>query len=103
VKATPVVGCVFYSFTTLCDKLKDYDVEQRVSMMKGGMLNKVIGDFSNLPLEDKEYAIYIIKKQLIEAKRDAILRRTREAMANVRKGRVKKGTVKDLYADLESE
>jgi hypothetical protein len=71
--------------------------------MKGNMLNKIIDDFSQLPLEDKEYAVDIIKKQLIEAKREAILRRTREAMANVRKGRVRKGTVRELYADLESE
>ena len=71
--------------------------------MKGNILNKIIDDFSQLPLDDKEYAVDVIKKQLIEAKRDAILKRTREAMANVKKGRVKRGTVKELYADLESD
>jgi len=47
--------------------------------------------------EDKEYAIDVIKKQLVEAKRDAIAKRAKEAMANLKKGLVKKGTVKDLY------
>ena len=35
-------------------------------------------------------------------KREAIARRAKKAMADVRKGRVRKGTLKDLYKDLES-
>ncbi|GBE31842.1 hypothetical protein BMS3Bbin05_00745 [bacterium BMS3Bbin05] len=66
-------------------------------------LNKLIEDFSHLKLDDKEYAVEIIKKQLIEAKRDSIAKRAREAMANLKKGRIKKGTVKELYKDLESD
>jgi hypothetical protein len=57
--------------------------------------------FSLLPLEDKVYAIDIIKKQLIEAKRDAIAKRTKEAMANLKKRRTKSGTVKELNRDTE--
>lgn len=64
-------------------------------------LDKLIDDFKQLPLDDKEYAIDIIKKQLIEAKREAIARRAKEAMANLRKGMTKRGTVKELYKDLE--
>lgn len=41
--------------------------------------------------------------KLIEAKRDAIAKRAKEAMTNLKKGLVKKGTVKDLYKDLEDE
>ncbi|HDL20155.1 MAG TPA: hypothetical protein ENG86_09085 [Nitrospirae bacterium] len=63
----------------------------------------MIEDFSHLKLDDKEYAVEIIKKQLIEAKRDSIAKRAREAMANLKKGRIKKGTVKELYKDLESD
>jgi len=36
--------------------------------MNAKTLNKVIEDFSHLPLDDKEYAVEIIRKQLIEAK-----------------------------------
>jgi len=64
-------------------------------------LNKVIKDFSLLPLDDKEYAVDIIERQLIEAKREAIAKRAKRAMLNLRKGAVKKGTVKELYKDLE--
>lgn len=66
-------------------------------------LNNLIENFSHLPLDDKEYAIDIIKKQLIEAKRDAIAKRAKEAMANLKRGTVKKGTVKELLKDLEGD
>jgi len=66
-------------------------------------INKLIEDFSLLPLDDKEYAAELIKRQLIEAKREAIVKRTKEAMAKLKKGRIKRGTVKELYKDLESD
>jgi ribosomal protein S1 len=66
-------------------------------------LDRLIDDFKQLPLDDKEYAINVIRKQLIEAKREAIAKRAKEAMANLRKGKVKRGTVKELYRDLESD
>ena len=64
-------------------------------------LNKVIDDFRKLPLDEKEYAIDIIKKQMIEAKREAISRRAKRAILNLRRGAVKRGSVKDLYRDLD--
>ena len=48
-----------------------------------------------------EYAADVIKKQLTEAKRNAIAKRARDAMVNLKKGAVKKGMVQDLYKDLE--
>ncbi len=78
--------------------------------LKGGLeykdsmtLNKLIEDFSHLPLDDREYAVEIIKKQLIDAKREAIAKRTKKAMTNLKKGMVKRGMVKELYKDLESD
>lgn len=64
-------------------------------------LNKLIEDFSQLPMDDKEYAVDVIRKQLTEAKREAIGKRAKEAMANLKKGAIRKGTVQDLYKDLE--
>jgi hypothetical protein len=69
--------------------------------MTSTILNKLIDDFSHLPLEDKEYAVAVIKKQLIEAKREAIARRAKKANVHLRKRMVKEGTWKDLYEDLE--
>jgi ribosomal protein S1 len=64
-------------------------------------LNKLIEEFDHLPMDDKEYAVDVIKKQLAEAKRGAIARRAKEAMANLKKGAIRKGTVQDLHKDLE--
>lgn len=71
--------------------------------MSSTTLNQLIEDFSHLKLDDKEYAVDVIKKQLIEAKREAIAKRAKEAMANLKKGMVKKGKVKELYKDLEGD
>jgi len=66
-------------------------------------MNKLIQEFNLLPLDDKEYATEVMKKQLIEAKREAIARRAKTAMASFRKKMTKRGTVKELYKDLESD
>jgi len=66
-------------------------------------LNKLIEDFGQLPLDDKEYVVDIVKKQLVEAKRDAIAKRAKQTMANLKNGLVRKGTVRDLYRDLEGD
>jgi hypothetical protein len=64
-------------------------------------LNKVIEDFRKLPLPEREYLIDIFEKQMIEAKRETISRRAKRAIFNLRRGAVKRGSVKDLYKDLE--
>ena len=45
--------------------------------------------------------ITVIEEQMIEAKREAIFRRAKRAILNLKRGAVKKGPVKDLYKDLE--
>lgn len=71
--------------------------------MRNSILNKLIEDFNHLPLEEREYVIEIAKKQLIEAKREKIAKRAKEAENNYKKGKVKSGSVKDLQKDLESD
>jgi hypothetical protein len=71
--------------------------------MNVAILNKIIEEFNHLPLDDKEYAVEVIEKQLIEAKRAAIAKRAKEAMVNLRKGNSKIGDIKELYKDLESD
>ena len=71
--------------------------------MGASSLNRVIEDFELLPIDDKEYAFAVITKQLIEAKREAIAKRAKEAMANFRKGAIQKGTIKELMKDLEGD
>jgi len=66
-------------------------------------LNREIEDFELLPIDDKEYAFSVLTKRLIEAKREAIAKRAKEAMANLKKGAVQRGTMKDLMKDLEGD
>lgn len=66
-------------------------------------INRVIEEFEGLPLEDKEYVAEILKKQVIELKRQKLLVRAQEAKGNLERGTVNTGTVKDLFEDLESD
>jgi hypothetical protein len=68
--------------------------------MNNGNINKVIEEFGQLPPEDQEYVAEIIRKQLIEAKRNKLAERAREARANLDRGSVKNGSLKDLMEDL---
>ena len=71
--------------------------------MRNPTINQIIDDFTHLPLGEKEYAVQVIKKQLVEAKRERIVKRAKAAMSNLNVKRVKSGTLKDLFKDLESE
>jgi len=77
--------------------------ERGFRIMNVSTLNKIIEEFNHLPLDDKEYAVEVIEKQLIEAKRAAIAKRAKEAMVNLRKGNSRIGDIKELYKDLESD
>ena len=54
-------------------------------------------------LEEKEFALDLIRKIVIESKRESLFSRARKADSNFRKGKVRKGTVKDLFKDLEND
>jgi hypothetical protein len=69
--------------------------------MKASVQN-IIEDFAHLPLDDREYVVDVVKKQLIDARRDAIAKRASTALSNLKKGAIKKGSVKDLYRDIEN-
>ena len=64
-------------------------------------VNKVMEEFGHLPFEDKEYVAVIIRKQVIDLKRERLAQRAQEAKMNLEKGLVKSGTIKDLLEDLE--
>ncbi len=68
--------------------------------MKTTNINLVIEDFNALLLPEKEYTLEIIRKITIEQKREALAKRIKQAELNYKKGKVKKASLKDLYADL---
>ena len=71
--------------------------------MKNASINRVIQDFNSLVLEEKEFAVEIIRKMLVEAHRESLLKRAHAAVKNYSKGKVKRGSLKDLRNDLEND
>ena len=69
--------------------------------MDTSTLNKLIEEFQDLSLEDKEYINKIFEKQIIESKRNLLEKRVKEAMSNFESGNIKSGNIQDLYKDLE--
>ncbi len=64
-------------------------------------INRVLENFNDLPLDEKEYVADLIKKQITEFRRERILQRAKEAGKDFKAGKVNRGTVHDLYRDLE--
>lgn len=71
--------------------------------MKTSDVNKLIDDFNSLQPEEKEFAAEIIRKAYAEAAREGIRKNAGKALKNLKKGKVTKGSVKDLYKDLEHD
>ncbi|HLF64669.1 MAG TPA: hypothetical protein VI603_12985 [Saprospiraceae bacterium] len=69
--------------------------------MKTSDVNTVIEKFNSLQLEEKEFAIDIIKKAYAEALRADIAKRAHKATINYRKGKVKRGGADALFKDLD--
>ena len=70
--------------------------------MKASVQN-ILEEFGHLPLEDREYVVDVVKKQLVDARRETIARCAREALDKLSKGAVKRGSVKDLLKDLDND
>jgi hypothetical protein len=65
------------------------------------LMNVVIESFEKLEMEDKEYVFGLLKKHIIEMRRDKIHKRAGEAFDNYVKGNVQKGSIRELFKDLE--
>ena len=71
--------------------------------MSDSDIHKIIEEFSHLRLDDKEYVAEIMRKQIIESKRERLAGRAQEARSNLEQGKVKSGTIRELMEDLESD
>jgi hypothetical protein len=67
------------------------------------LLNNMFEGFSKLPLSDKEYFLEVIKKRIIEEKRNQLALRVKEAEENYSTGNVKKGNADDFLKDLDDD
>jgi len=63
-------------------------------------INTVLEYVDKLDIEDQQYLQEIIHRRLLDAKRNAIVSRAKQAKANVRKQTSRSGTAKDLLTDL---
>jgi hypothetical protein len=61
---------------------------------------EIIESIERLPIEDQDYLFELIRKRRIEHRRAEILANAREAMQAVKDGTAKRGSVRDLIADL---
>ncbi len=68
--------------------------------MKGATFDNVIEIIESLPEEQRESLIEIIKKRLIEERRDRLAQSIKEAKEEFMRGEVRQGTVDDLMREL---
>ena len=71
--------------------------------MQTATINDAYSIYNDLPLEDKEYLLDLMEKQIIEARRDALLIRAKEAEENYIKGNTFHGSVDELMEYLEND
>lgn len=66
-------------------------------------VNKIVEEFDELSIEEKEEAKEIFDKLMIEARREEIRRNGEEAMKLHKEGKVKFGSASDLLKDLNAD
>ena len=64
-------------------------------------ISQVIEEFNTLVPDEQEFVIDIFHKIIIESRREAIYEASKKAIDNFKAGKIKKGSAKDLYKDLE--
>ncbi len=67
------------------------------------IINTLVEEFQELSLEDQEYVADIIKKQLLESRRNRLAGRIAETQESYRTGKCKTGSFADLMEDLEND
>jgi CHASE3 domain sensor protein len=61
---------------------------------------KALEIVESLPEEQRESLMDIVKRRLIEERRDRLAQSIKEAKEEYRRGKIKKGTVDDLMKEL---
>lgn len=68
-------------------------------------IDQILDQAMQLPYEDKQAFVEILKKRLIEEERDRIALAAEEALASYASEKITRGTAQDLqtYLDVEDE
>lgn len=64
------------------------------------VIDNILEEISKYPLNDKELILYILKKRLSEEKRELIYKDYQKAMKDYENGKVKSGSVDDLFKTI---
>ncbi len=65
-------------------------------------ITEVIENWETLDLEDKEFSFELMKKGLTESHRASLVERINEAKNNLYEGKVRTGSAKDLFREVNS-
>ncbi len=76
-------------------------ISSQSETMKTSEFQKVLETVEALPLEEQEILIDIIEKRISQKKRAKLVQEVREAQQDYAEGRVQRGSVADLIAELE--
>ena len=63
----------------------------------------IVDEIKGLDIESKEYLMDLIKKLLIEERREEIKRNAEESLKEHKEGKIKFGTLKDIRAALHED
>ena len=63
-------------------------------------IEQVLESIDSLGMDDQVYLLEVLSKRMIELRRRSIAERAKEAEKDYKKGKVKRGSVDDLWKDL---
>ena len=66
------------------------------------MLNEILGKVDEMPLEDQDLLVELIRNRYKEKRREDILTNAQQTLEEYKKGLASKGTVSDLFRELEA-
>jgi hypothetical protein len=68
--------------------------------MRNTSIEEVLESIESLDIDDQAYILEVLSKRLVELRRSEIVKRAAEAEETYREGKVKSGTIDDLWKDL---
>ena len=66
------------------------------------ILDEILGKVDEMPLEDQDLLVELIRNRYREKRREDILANTRQTLEEHKKGLTSKGTPSDLFRELEA-
>ena len=64
-------------------------------------ISEILESWENLSLEDKEYILDILSKEVNERKRERLIQRVHEAERNFKACNVRTGNADELFGEIE--